>query len=115
MVVKKGPKPPKTPRHFSAEMRSWWATVVGSWVLEPHHLHVLRLACEAFDRGQDARKVLQRDGLTIRDKYGTVKPHPAAAIVRDAAAQFERLLRALDLDTEPPSSLALPRLSRTVR
>jgi len=41
--------------------------VVGDYDLEPHHVRLLTLAAEAWDRGQQAREVLDRDGLTYTD------------------------------------------------
>ena len=38
-------------------------TVVRDWRLEPHHVRLLRLACEAWDRCAAAREGIERDGL----------------------------------------------------
>jgi hypothetical protein len=38
----------------------------------------LQLACEAWDRSQEARALLDKDGLTIRTDGG-LKAHPAVA------------------------------------
>ena len=34
-----------------------------------------------------------------------MRPHPAIAIERDSKIGFARLVRELDLDTEPPTSM----------
>ena len=51
-------KTPEPPRHLSGAMKRWWRTVTGEYELQDHHLHLLQLACETFDRGSEARKVL---------------------------------------------------------
>jgi hypothetical protein len=56
-------------------------------------------------RACEAQSILSRDGLIIAGREGGVRPHPAVAIRRDAEISFARLLRELDLDTEPASGL----------
>ncbi|MCP1844409.1 phage terminase small subunit [Bradyrhizobium sp. USDA 4538] len=73
--------------------------------LDPHHLRLLQAACEAWDRAEEAQRLLSSDGLVISGREGGMRPHPAVAIRRDAEISFARLLRELDLDTEPPSAL----------
>jgi hypothetical protein len=50
-----------------------------------------------------ARKQLDEEGLTVAGREG-IKPHPCIAIERDARIAVARLVRELDLDTEPPIS-----------
>ena len=45
-------------------------------------LSLLRAAVEAFDRSQQARKLIAREGPTVADRYGQTKAHPAVAIER---------------------------------
>jgi phage terminase small subunit len=95
--------PPPPPEHFSPSARKWWQTVLDRYVLEEHHLRLLQLACEAWDRGQRAREQLEQEGLTVSGRQG-VRPHPCIAIERDARLAVARLVRELDLDTGPPVS-----------
>jgi hypothetical protein len=71
--------------------------------LEPHHTRLLTLAAESWDRCQQAREVLDRDGLTYADRFGAPRARPEVAVERDNKVSFARLLRELDLDVEPPS------------
>jgi P27 family predicted phage terminase small subunit len=82
-------------------MATWWRQVVEAYNLDPHHLHLLEAACDAWDRMVEARTVLRDEGLTVTTKHGT-KKHPAADIERDSRLAFARLVRELDLDCEPP-------------
>lgn len=97
-------KTPKAPAHLAEQTRSWWRSVVKDYQLEPHHLRLLQAACEAWDRLQEARELLLRDGLVVEGREGGVRPHPAVAIERDSRVGFSRLVRELDLDTEPPAT-----------
>jgi hypothetical protein len=65
-------------------------------------MYGLTLAAEAFDRANQAQALLARDGLVVEGREGGVRPHPAVSVRRDAEISFSRLLRELDLDTEPP-------------
>jgi phage terminase small subunit len=87
----------------------WFLSVLVDYVLEPHHIRLLTLAAEAWDRSQEARKQVAAEGLTFEDRYGSPHPHPAVNIERDARLSFARLMRELDLDAEPPSDTRIPR------
>ena len=56
MADKQNPKPP---RHLKAPTRRWWKSVVDGYALEPHHIRLLTLAAEAWDRCQQSREALQ--------------------------------------------------------
>src|SRR6266540_1901499 len=93
---------PHAPAHLEAATAAWWVEVVASWELDAHHVRLLTLAAEAFDRAQQTRRVLNRKGLTFRDRFGQPKPRPEVAIERDSRIAFARLLRELDLDLDAP-------------
>ncbi|MCC8972160.1 P27 family phage terminase small subunit [Bradyrhizobium brasilense] len=97
-------KTPKAPGHLAEPTRAWWRSVVKEYALEQHHLRLLQAACEAWDRLQEARELLLRDGLTVEGREGGLRPHPCIAIERDSRIGFSRLIRELDLDSEPASS-----------
>jgi phage terminase small subunit len=65
---------------------------------------LLQLAGEAWDRCEQARHELAKDGLTVPTRNG-LKAHPCIAIERDSRLAFARLIRELDLDVDPPSSI----------
>jgi P27 family predicted phage terminase small subunit len=95
---------PPPPDHLNATSRQWWETVVATFVLEASDLILLQLAAEALDRCQSAREQISREGLTISGRQG-LKPNPAAAIARDSALVFSRLLKELNLGSvSPPAS-----------
>ena len=98
----------EAPAHLAPETANWWRVVLGEYELEAHHLRLLRLACEAWDRCQQAREILDRDGLTTQTESGGLKAHPCIGIERDARLAFARLLRELDLDADQPQERARP-------
>jgi phage terminase small subunit len=103
---------PKPPAHLTAETKAWWSEVVGAYRLEAHHLRILTLAGEAWDRCQEARKAIAKHGLTFQ-KHGQPTARPEVNIERDARVGFARLLRELALDVTPPEEVRLPRRAGT--
>ena len=89
------------PDWLRPETAAWWLDVVSSYDLEAHHVRLLSLAAEAWDRSSEAREVIARDGIVITTQSG-VRAHPAVSIERDARLAFARLLRELDLDGGAP-------------
>lgn len=82
--------------------------MLDDYELQGHHVRLLTLAAEAFDRCDQAREIIAKDGLTIPTGDGGLKAHPAVAIERDARLAFARLIRELDLDMEPPAEARRP-------
>jgi len=48
--------------------------------LEPTEVEILRLALEALDRCDEARRILAKDALVSTGWYGQKLAHPAVAI-----------------------------------
>ena len=86
------------PKHLSAEARKLWTELRTDYGIDDSAgLTLLRAACEAHDRAQEARKMIGKDGMVSTDRFGQQKPHPAVAIERDARTQVMAALRALKL------------------
>ncbi|HWL93849.1 MAG TPA: P27 family phage terminase small subunit [Phycisphaerae bacterium] len=98
----------KAPKHLKAPTRKWWESVVSEYELESHHVRLLTLAGESWDRGVQAREALAEHGLTFEDRHGAVKARPEVAIERDSRIAFARLLRELALDVNTPDETRAP-------
>jgi phage terminase small subunit len=90
------------PSHLSDAGRRFWLDVTADFDLEPHQEKLLLVACDALDRANQARLVVDAQGLMVDDRYGSPKPHPLIAVERDARVVFMRALRELALEEEPP-------------
>lgn len=99
--LKLAPDPPPPPAHLQPSTKSWWACIVAEYEFAPHDLRALQSACEAWDRGQQAREALAVSGLTYVDGKGMIRARPEVAIERDSRTGFLRALRELRL--EPPA------------
>jgi phage terminase small subunit len=96
------------PAHLSKDSAAFFKRTVALFDLDEHHIKLLTLACESLDRGVQARKLIEKDGLTFIDRHGSIKPHAAVAIEKDSRIAFARLVREIgmdvaDCDSRPPS------------
>lgn len=103
----------KPPKHLRPATRRWFADVCDGYNLEQHHVRLLTLAGEAWDRGTAARDAIALHGLTFTDSRGNPRPRPEIAIERDSRISFARLLRELGLDNTatPETGGMMPRRS----
>lgn len=86
------------PKHLKAGAAEMWKRLRADFVLDDAGaLALLQAACEAFQRAQEARAEIDRDGVVLTDRFGQYKAHPAVAIERDARGQMIAALRALRL------------------
>lgn len=89
---------PTAPKHLSTEARKMWARLTADYVLDDAGgMLLLQSACEAYDRLQEARRLIDKEGAVQRDRWGQAKPHPACGIERDARTQMHSALRLLKL------------------
>jgi P27 family predicted phage terminase small subunit len=99
---------PTAPDHLSEQTATWWRQVIDEYTLEPHHIRLLTLAAEAWDRGQQARQALLEHGVTYLDRFQQPKSRPEVAIERDSRIAFARLIRELGLDVSEPDESKPP-------
>src|SRR4030095_1756836 len=105
----------KAPSHLRPETRAWWTHVHTNWRLEEHHSRLLTMACTAWDRAEEARQILAKDGIVIGGREAAVRPHPAVAIERDSRLAFARLVAQLNLDAESPADSSMRAAQRSTR
>lgn len=102
-------KLPEPPSDLTPEAAEWFSEVVNSFELESHHVRLLTLAARAWDRAEEARLILDKEGLTYTDRFGAPRSRPEIAVERDSRFAFARLLREMALDLEPPPEARKPR------
>lgn len=107
---------PAPPGHVNSEAADLWRATVEAYDLEPHELRLLRLACEALTRADQARKALRRHGLVWVDRLDNVRPRPEVAIEVQNRASFAALVKQLQLPDEeeetPAAAWGRPTRSR---
>ena len=93
---------PKPPTALSIAAKRWWIAIQSEFSIDdPGGLLVLTTAAEAFDRMKKAEDIIEREGMTVSDRFGQPKAHPAVIIERDSRGQMLAALRDLHLDLEP--------------
>jgi P27 family predicted phage terminase small subunit len=107
---RKSARLPRAPDHLQDATKVWWKSVVRGWELEPHHLHVLQIACESWDRASEAAAAVKRDGAYFTDRLGSLRPHPAIVVELQSRKMFIAAVRELGLDTKPPDAPRAPAL-----
>lgn len=70
--------------------------------------HLLRTACEAFDRMRQCQASIAEHGEAVKDKFGQLKPHPLLSAERDSRAAMLNALKQLNLDLEPLKDVGRP-------
>jgi phage terminase small subunit len=100
------------PAHLSPAMAAWWRSLCRRYKFQPQHLRVLEAACDSWDRTVAARAEVLRDGLTVPNRFGELRPHPSLATERDNRIAFVRCVRELALaDDDLPRDSRPPRLT----
>jgi phage terminase small subunit len=96
------------PAHLRPDTAAWWQAVAKDYALESHHLRILTLAAEAWDRGVEARESIAKHGTVYVDRFDQPRARPEVAIERDSRIAFARLVRELALDLDPPDEAGRP-------
>lgn len=96
------------PAHLQARGKAWFSEVVAEWSFAQHELALVTAAAEMLDNAEVARVKLLKDGRTLIDRFGQVKPHPSVDDERQSLLAFVRIRRELALDCDPPADSRPP-------
>jgi phage terminase small subunit len=97
-------KEKRPPAHLRPATRKWWKSVCADYELEQHHIRILTLAAEAWDRAEMAREALAQHGMVFADRFGQPHARPEIAIERDSRIGFCRCVRELGLEVGDPET-----------
>lgn len=96
------PAKPRPPAGLSKTAGQFWTDLQAEYsILDAGGLRILEVASRALDRLEQARRLLDREGCVIKDRWGQAKVHPAAAVERDARSGLLHAIRQLHIDVEP--------------
>ena len=101
-------KIPQAPKHLAAESRRTWRRVLETYDLGPDQVMTLQAMLENWDRAQQAREILAKNGGPLLVEDGRTKRHPAIDVEKQAYSLFQRLQRTLGIDLEPPGPVGRP-------
>jgi P27 family predicted phage terminase small subunit len=92
----------KAPKDLSRDAKRLWQSLRDEYgIRDTAGLTLLTDACRFFQRREDARELILKDGQTTKNRFGEIVAHPSVRIERDSAAAMVRSLKALNLDIEP--------------
>jgi hypothetical protein len=93
---------PKPPKDLSKAAKQFWIGLRDEYDIRDFAgIDLLTDAARFYDRREQARVAIGRDGPTLTDRFGQVVAHPCVRIERDASASLMRCLKGLNLDLEP--------------
>ena len=100
------------PAHLTPRSRRLYREIVDAYGLEDegHAKETLRLALQALDRADEARRILDEEGLTYVNRFGEPRAHPMCAVEKDARLAAWRGFRELSLDGSDFSESHMPRI-----
>jgi P27 family predicted phage terminase small subunit len=91
------------PAHLSEAAALFWQRVVREYAMHDDEvgLAILTSAMEAWDRSEQARAVIEREGIAVKDRYGRPRAHPLLSVQARFADQYRAAIKQLRFDTEP--------------
>ena len=96
------------PTHLSSAGKKLFVRIASEIELDEPALLLLTTLCEQYDRMNQARELLKKEGIVVKDRFGQDKQHPAVGIEVNAAAGMMRAWRLLGFDQEPPKAMGRP-------
>jgi phage terminase small subunit len=88
---------PRCPNGLNDEAQNLWAEAVAKYELGEHELSLLRSAVKALTQLRAVQSELERDGVTIRDRFDQVREHPNVRTLQVLDQQFRNNLSDLGL------------------
>jgi P27 family predicted phage terminase small subunit len=92
---------PRAPSGLSQPARRIWKRINQGWILDVGALIVLEQSLRHFDRAEEAKRLVEEQGMMITDDKGRLKENPLVAIERKSRDSMVRCLKYLHLDLEP--------------
>jgi hypothetical protein len=97
---------PKPPRPLGKHGQSLWDRVMSEYAIaDSGGIEMLTLACQALDRAESLRAMIDQDGEVIRSRNGP-KEHPALRSELANRAFVARTLVKLGINSEPVKAAA---------
>jgi hypothetical protein len=103
------------PDHLEGCARDWWVAMTeafGGFEQEPNSLSLLTGAAIQLQRAEQARQVIDTEGISFRDRFGFPKERPEVVTERAALNLHRLLCRELGLPAAPEEEYRIPRVTR---
>jgi hypothetical protein len=97
-MAEKATRKPAAPAGWSPRARQVWQAAHRDFELHPAEAELLKMACEALMRCEQASKVLAKSGLTCIDRYGTPRARPEVDVEARSRVFYAAAIRQLGLE-----------------
>lgn len=85
--------------HLEAPERKLWRDFTESGDMgDAYSQKLLLTALEAHQRARKAREAIDKEGMTVTDKWNQTKPHPLLTCERDSRSAFLTAMKMLNID-----------------
>lgn len=89
---------PEPPEHLSPRSKTLWQEIAPHRARSIERRTLFQAALEALDRADEARQVIQAEGMISKTiTTGAVHIHPAVKLEREARGQFAKIWDLLNL------------------
>ena len=86
------------PSGLRAASRRWFRAVTAEFDPAPHEVGLLETACRAYDRAEQLRHRVNREGLMVFDRFGQSRVNPALVEERNQRDLQRRAISSLAFD-----------------
>lgn len=73
--------------------RKWVKNIAKRLEIKPEQEESLYQAAHCLDRIQEARDIIDKEGIVAVDRFGQPKTHPATIVEKDNKALFSRMVK----------------------
>jgi hypothetical protein len=107
----------KAPPGLTPRSQRLWRAVIDGFELSDAEVELLRNGLVALDRADEAAADVAKHGVTVLDRYGSLKANPAADIEARNRALFAAIVRQLGVrvTVDVPLSAASRKAQRAAR
>jgi hypothetical protein len=92
------------PAHLEAQEAALFRKIQTEFAIDDvGSIALLVTALEAHQRCRVARETIDEQGMTVKDRFGVLQPHPLLKTEASARGQYLAALRALNLEPPAPS------------
>ncbi len=99
----------KSPDNLSEESKKIWNTICREYTgLDTYFFTVLKVCLESYDRLQQARVIIDEEGVSIETPTGFMRENPMLKVEKDARSGFLQSAKMLNLNLEPPGDVGRP-------
>ena len=111
VVLVAGREKPRVPAGLNPAAKNVWRIIVAdmwdSRILDRADRFIIEATSVAIARARQARKLVNKEGLTVRGATGAIIQHPAIKIERESWNQFRQLAEHLGLSPVARARLGL--------